>query len=195
VGGHKLVVGVEDNQAKDKSDIVMITFDNAGKEINKHVIAHRSGTFKRSTAGAVGFTQLPDGRYLVAVGDWDSRAIDFYRSRSGDGNSFDSICTYHAPDQGHWCSYQSVNLLTDTAGKIFLIGFGLDGTQNRSNLFEVKLSTQGVSLVPVSTVNFKCKGGAGFRYGAGLYVTKEHDLIVYSCSRGTNPNITVNVFK
>lgn len=191
---HKLVVGIEDNHAKDKAEIVMITFDNYGRQISQYLIAHREGSYKRSTAGATGFTRVSSGRYLAAVGDWDSRNIDFYLSRQGSDTLFDSLCTYHVPGTQPWPSYQSINLLTDSAGKIYMIGFALDGVNNRADLFEVPLHTNKVDLKLLSTRNFKCRG-TSFRYGSGICVNKARQLLIYSCSRNVTADTTANIFK
>lgn len=192
--GHKLFVGVEDNMAKNKSDILAISFDQEGKELTKNIIAQRKGIVKRSTAGATGVTKIKSGQYLIAVGDWDSRNIDFYLSKPGSDTLFDSLTTFTVFGNQKWDSYQSINLLTDTAGNIYLIGFALDGLNNCADLFKVKLSKANAELVPVSTRNFKCRGGAGFRYGAGLKVAASNSITLYACSRTAKPRLTINVF-
>jgi hypothetical protein len=190
----KLVAGVEDNEAKNKSDIMMITLNEFGNETARQVIAHREGTVKRSTAGAVGFTKIKSGQYLAAVGDWDSRNIDFYLSKTGNDTLFDSIGTFHAPDGEKWLSYQSLNLLTDTSGKVYLIGFGLDGTHNRADLFEVRADKEVPDLHLIGTSIFKCRGGAGFRFGSGICVYDNNRLLIYACSRSARLGTTVNIF-
>jgi len=192
--GHKLFVGVEDNIAKNRSNILAISFNDSLKETTAHIIAKRMGAVKRSTAGATGVTKTKSNQYLVAVGDWDSRNIDFYLSKTGSDTLFDSLTTYTVPNNQSWYSYQSLNLLTDTAGNIYLVGFALDGLNNRADLYKVNLNKTVADLIFVNTRNFKCSGGAGFRYGAGLKVATGNSLIIYACSRTTKPRLTINVF-
>ncbi len=188
-----LAVGVEDNQDRDRSDIILVTFGDKLPNASQRTVLYRSGEYERSTAGAVGLTRTASAQYLIAVGDWDSRNIDFYLSRHDDDRSFDSLTSFHAPDDHRWPSYQSINLLTDTAGRIYLIGFALDGLRNRADLFEVVLHSDRADLVLLSTRNFKCRG-TSFRYGSGIYVngTKLH---IYSCSRNPTAHTAINIFK
>ena len=190
-----MVVGIEDNRARDKSQIVMVSFDDSSKQNDSHVIAHREGFVKRSTAGAVGFTKDNSGHYLVAVGDWDSRNIDFYLSKSWSILLFDSLTTFSAAIGQKWPSYQSINLLADANGKIYLIGFALDGVNNRADLFEVSLQKEAAYLRLISTRNFKCKGGAGFRYGSGICVTRDKKLAIYTCGRNVTGHTPINIFR
>ena len=210
-----LIAGIEDNQQKDKSRIVMVSFsdtlDTRYAETGYYhisTIIERGGTVKRSTAGAVGFTKIKSGQYLVAVGDWDSRNIDFYLSKpwsgqltdfyltkSWSGQLFDSLTTFTAVKNKKWPSYQSINLLCDTNGTIYLVGFALDGLNNRADLFEVSVKNEAAYLRPVTTRNFKCKGGAGFRYGSGICVTPTGQLSIYSCGRNVSAHTPINIFR
>jgi hypothetical protein len=189
----RMIVGVEDNHSKDKSDIIMITFDASGRQIGQSNIVHRSGTLKRSTAGATGYTKTKDGRYLIAVGDWSSKNIDFYMSRAGSDTLFDSLTTFHAPETGKWRAYQTLNLLTDISGKIYLISLGLDGFNNRADLFEVNIDSHQANLRLLSTRIFKCKAHAGFRYASGINVSAENKLTIYSY--GMKLNAAINIFQ
>ena len=194
MSGNKLVVGIEDNHAKDKSKIVMVLLDDSAKQNESYIIAHRRGSVKRSTAGAVGFVKTYTDQYLVAVGDWDSRNIDFYFSRKNNDTLVDSVTTFRAPDKAKWCSYQAINLLMGS-DKIFLIGFGLDGANNRADLFEVIGQTEATYLRLISTRNFKCKAGASFRYASGIYVRTDGRLTIYSCGRNVSQHTAVNIFR
>ena len=189
----KLMVGVEDNAGKNKSEIVAISFNDSLQQLSNRVIGHRQGIFKRSTAGAVGFTNTRPGEYMVAVGDWDSRNIDLYFYRSTTGG-FDSISTFHVPDNQKWCSYQSINLLKEASGSIYLIGLGLDGSNNRADLFKVEISRAGANLILVSSRTFKCQGGASFRYGAGIGIANNQKLVIYSCGMHLGKKVALNIF-
>jgi len=194
LNGHDMVVGVENNAAKDESQIVLISFDASAQLSTQRIIAHRKGSFKRSTAGAVGFIRVPSAQQmLIAVGDWDSRAIDFYGSRPGNDALVDSLTTYYVPDGQRWCSYQTMNLLRDQSGHTYMIGLGLDGLRNRADLFELYLDPhQTTTLKLISTRYFRCKGGAGFRYASGIDILDGH-LSIYSM--GMHINRAVNVFR
>ncbi|MGE0634838.1 MAG: hypothetical protein AB7G44_00465 [Bacteroidia bacterium] len=176
----KVFTGIEDNAAKDKSDVVM--FAPGIKPVE--TLIKRSGIFKRSTAGAVGALYL-NGKYLVAVADWDSRHIDFYRSGT---KGLDSVASFSA--SGKWGSYQSINLLADTAGNIFLIGFCREGKNNRADLFSV-INYQ---LTLLSSRYFECTKGSSFRYTAGIGITPENKLVVITCPRQLKKRNSINIF-
>lgn len=181
LAGGKLFTGVEDNMAKDKAKVVAVETNGS-----LAVVAMRSGTYKRSTAGATGAVYV-NGKYMVAVADWDSRNIDFYRV---DAAGYDSVGTFAAGSAVKWGSYQSINLLADTAGSLFLVGFCKDGTTNRADLFAVDKHYQ---LSLISSRRFACKGSCSFRYGAGVGVNK-NTLTVYTCQRVLKRRNAVNIF-
>jgi hypothetical protein len=193
VYGHTMIVGVEDNHAKDKSDIIMVSFNSAGYQTAQYTMAHRSGVVKRSTAGAVGFARLANGRYMVAVGDWDSRAIDLYLSHTGSDTMFDLLATFSVPDRDRWVSYQNLNLLTDSSGRLYLIAMGLDRLNDRADLYELNVSPHQADMRLLSSRNFKCRGGAGFRYASGIGINPDGKLIIYSW--GMHLNSMVNIFQ
>jgi len=190
---HKLVVGVEDNHAKDKSDIIMISFNNLGEETGRRTIAHRAGKVKRSTAGAVGFTKFKTGQYVVIVGDWDSDYLDVYLSRTGVDSLFDSVTTFRLPGKKQ-PSYQAINLLTDKQGRLYLVGFSRFGFHNRVDLFELEFRMDGTKITNHEIFNFHCRGGAGFRYASGIELDNDSLSAVYSCSRGTRHSAIINIF-
>jgi|ERR1043165_1912763 hypothetical protein len=165
----KLFVGVEDNIEKDKSKVVMI--DLATKKIEP--IIERSGTFKRSTAGAVAAAKF-DGHMVVAVADWDSRNIDLYQSSE---HGFDSVGTYRMPDSLNH-SYQNINLLR--AGEVLgLFGFYRTGNKNKVDVFEIENS----HLNYLGSNEYKAPKSYSFRYGAGMIAFDVKDVRIYVCQR------------
>lgn len=188
----RVAVGVEDNFAKDKSQVLLINVRDTSATAPVQKIIERSGTYKRSTAGATGFTTFNNG-YLIAVADWDSRNIDFYYSKAGSPLHFDSIATFHARDKSDWCVYQNINLLTDSSGKIFLIGFGKKEGKSCAELFRLGFQNGVVQMAAISTRYFDCRKGASFRYGAGSAV-RNNQLLLYSCQRSLKKKNAVNLF-
>jgi hypothetical protein len=180
-----LVVGVEDNIAKDKSQLTAIRLVDT---IETEVLKIRQGQFKRSTAGAVGCASVKSNFFLFAIGDWDTRNIDFYSLDEQTG--FDSIATFSFGVAGPPCSYQSINLVTDTNNHIYLIGLGKDGNTNRADLYAV----ENYKLTLVATRLFKTNNGCSFRYGAGINCNTAQSLQIYTCQRRLKKNNKVNVF-
>jgi hypothetical protein len=194
VYGQTLAVGVEDNIAKNKSEILLIDLDEKGNETSRRIIAHRQGEFKRSTAGAVGFIKIKTGQFMVVVGDWDSKNLDVYLSKPGQDLTFDSVATLHITDLKNVPSYQAINLLYDSLQGIYLSGFALDGTRNRADLFKIDLNQREAKIKTIGTSTYKCKGGAGFRFASGVKTASKREFRIYTAGRGTLPKTVVNIF-
>ena len=194
VYNNQLLVGIEDNMAKDKSKIVLVSLTDTLKNKAIKAIAERNGKVKRETAGATGFMKLSNCRYLVAVGDWSSRNIDFYTTGNSAFDKLDSLTTFNAPENEKWPSYQSINLVTDKEGNIYLLGFALDGTKNRADLFKVTLSKDNAQLLPITTRYFKCKHGAGFRFGSGVAISGKGCIAIICCCRNAGHHTAINIF-
>ena len=78
------------------------------------------------TAGAVGLTQTSMG-YLCVVGNYDSKRLDFYRfssPESADGGGVRSFGRNVSEDG--WQSYQNLNLFTDSAQGVWIVGMHTD---------------------------------------------------------------------
>ena len=184
--GNVWAVGVENNAAKNKAKVLLLSTDTNAKPI---AIAERNGTYERSTAGATGLVRLKDGGYLVAVGDWDSKNIDYYQSKPNNVAAFDSIATYKKDTISTWGSYQSINLVQQADGKLYMIGFCLDAKGSRADLFSLTLDNR-ARLQAISSRHFKTTKRVSFRYGAGLNITADKKLMLIACARslkkGTN---------
>lgn len=177
----KLFVGVEDNRAKNKSVVAEISVDSSQQQI----VVNRAGVYKRSTAGAVGATKM-DSSILVAVADWDSRNIDFYLSRSG---NFDSVATCNTATITKGCFYQSINLIADTSGRVYMLGFCRYMGKDRADLFEVK----NYELQHLATRYFLCGVGYSFRYAVGIELFDSNTLFIYVTKRNVKGSIAVHV--
>ena len=191
---NQLLVGIEDNIAKDKSKVVLISLADTLKAATFKVVTERKGGIKRETAGATGFTRLNNGQYLAAVGDWTSRNIDFYLCITAQPGKFDSLSNFHAPENVKWPSYQSINLITDSSGNIYLAGFALDGMKNRADLFKVTIEKNSVQLSLVNTRYFNCRMGAGFRFGTGIAISDKGCIAIICCCRKAGHRTTINIF-
>jgi hypothetical protein len=186
-------VGIEDNIAKTSSKICLMQADSLLTGSKGKIVYERKGVYKRSTAGAVGLTQMNNGKYLIAVGDWDSRNVDFYLSRNAAALLFESLTSYHVPDNEKWYSYQSLNLLTDSSGKLFLIGFCKDGIKNRADLYELNIESGKCNLQLISTRYFHCTHNASFRYASGIGISGNKPVI-YACGRKIHKHNYINIF-
>ncbi len=74
-----LVVGIEDNFAKTSSKVCIYNYrDTSLYNAQANITINRMGEMKLQTAGATGLLAM-DNDYLMVVGNWDTRNLDFYR--------------------------------------------------------------------------------------------------------------------
>jgi len=130
-----MVVGIEDNDAKDKSKVCIYEIENPDKPpVKPLAMIERIGDPFRSSAGCTGITRIGN-RYLIVVGDWDTKHLDFYlcdeHSLKQNIEAFENVYTIDTENidrsawlDKEWHAYQNINLLKDTDGKLYLFGFG-----------------------------------------------------------------------
>lgn len=189
-----ILVGIEDNYERTRSEIISLELSDSIPEVDETSTAIiRQGKRDRHTAGATGFVKQNDSTYIAAVADWDSRNIDFYSSQGSSPLQFQPLPASQAANGEKWLAYQSINLVVDEKGKLFMIGLGKERNKNRADLYEVVIANTVVVIAPLTTRYFKCTPGVSFRYGAGIRV-KNGKLQVYACQRNLSPVNVVNVF-
>ncbi len=162
---------------------------------------------QHETAGAVGIVQQP-GHVLLAVGGWDSDVIDFYRSDTQyltSGNfTFSLFKTWDESQKnttgwidGNYGKYQSLNLLRDLNGKLFMIGFNRNSAgQDWADLFSVNLSSVSSSILKkIDKKHVYCADGASFRFGGGAYApSPTSDITLYAVEADLHDQTTINRF-
>jgi hypothetical protein len=202
-----MVVGIEDNDAKDKSKVCIYTIGNPEQPSSEPLaMIERSGAPYRSTAGCSGITKIGE-RYLVVVGDWNTEHLDFYISNDQwpkqKLGAFDKVSTIDTEkiDKSdwhdmEWHAYQNINLLRDAGGKLYLFGFGRnDRNENIADLFLVENKDfKEFRLQKINSRTFYCKEGADFRAGAGIFIHSSGKLKIISCSSHINDSLVLNVF-
>ena len=193
-----LAVGVEDNQDKKRSQIQFYDLaDPLNPEYLPHLTVDRSGSSESKTAGAVGIVHVIDnknerGFYILGVGNWDSKEIDFYITDNcyalGECSKFIYIYTMKGDGVDGWHDYQSINLFfgTDANGGLHVY---LGGTatgkmlwlfdRNYIDVFQLDItSSQGEITFKANLEvqrRIEMKDGAAFRYGGGfLLVSDSH---------------------
>ncbi|MCA9026599.1 MAG: hypothetical protein KDA86_15440 [Planctomycetaceae bacterium] len=184
--GNFLAVGVEDNQEKTRSEVQLWDISDP---LNFHQLPHltvrRQGDAKSQTAGAVGLAEV-DGHHILVVANWDSRDIDFYQTN--DGSLSDPKCCWNhiqrwsvsSADTSEWLpnteygAYQSVQLLTDAAGQLYLVGFHTSRDDiDTADLFMVNLEASAEkTLRKIVSRTMMLQDGSRFRYAAGLWIDR-----------------------
>lgn len=146
-----LAVGIEDNDKKDKSKVCVYDISNPEEKFGApKLVIERNGEPLRNTAGCVGITKI-DGKYLVAVGDWDTKHIDFYwvqpentREKLTEKSGSIAIEKTQKTDwiNNEWNAYQNINLF-NINNKLYLIGLGQNSkSENIADLFELTITEQ-----------------------------------------------------
>lgn len=185
-----LAVGIEDPVGRRQS-IVQLFDISSSEQLHKPPVytLRRKGTYQYSTAGAVALLKRAN-HFLLAVGTWDSRTIDFYISNHlnpyADDFTFEKWTTWDSREaiRREWIDrkygrYQSLQLTQDTTG-IYITGFcrTANGT-NRADVFQMHTDTDPYTMMQkVATYRVQCSGNASFRYGAGLATYNSKSTII-----------------
>lgn len=168
-------------------------------------VLNRAG---QGTAGAVGITQMSNGRWLMAVGEYDSDKIDFYVSslsslpsatwtlidtwaRTADG----TLCPGPGQrvDGSNYGAYQNLHLFTQQDGAIYLIGSHRDPWgDDFADLYAVSFSEyvlpcsytlppggSRVRLTKVAKKHLTCTDTCNFDAGGGMYLDNAAQGLIF----------------
>ena len=206
--GSYLVIGVEDNQDRCRSQIQFWDVSDPFHPQQRKglTVPRESTTPEDKTAGAVGIVKRAHDHLLV-VANWDAKALDFYESNGlplGDETcrftfkvrwtSMDANRDSWEPDE-NWGSYQAVNLICDRHFQIFLVGFDT-AIPNRDiiDLFSVDLSKPPADIIrKIADKHMIFEGDVHFRYSGGIFIKSSTDLSCYATEAGVRVETNVNV--
>ena len=181
--GDVLVVGLEDNQQKERSEVQFwnVADPKQPRQLT-HLTVRRSGEPKDKTAGAVGLV-AEGNRHLLAVANWDSRAVDLYVSN--EKPLADADCRFEllarwrddVADKMNWqpdntfASYQAINLFAGQDGAIQLLGFATTPIgKDVADLYVLDPRQPAEKLLrKVARQSLKFDGDAHFIDAAGLW--------------------------
>lgn len=206
-----LVVGTEGGGDPIKSSVVFYDLSNVYSPRALQTRINRSW----DSAGAVGMVKRSSD-YLLLVGGRDSERIDFYKSnkRSIKSSSltFSRFQTWHTNQKStngwidkNWGNYQGLNLLRSSNGFLYLVGFNRnvgDGPgflglgQDWVDLFSIHLSAHQSRIIrKVDKKHVRCKEGASFRWGGGVYAPNPMgEIKVLAVERDFHTQTTINIF-
>ncbi|MCH8010955.1 MAG: hypothetical protein IIA61_03245 [Candidatus Marinimicrobia bacterium] len=206
--GKYLVVGVEDNQNKRRSQVQFwdVSDPFAPKQRTPLTVIRESATPKDKTAGTVGIVKRANDHLLV-VANWDSKALDFYASNGlplGDDAcrfTFTVRWTSDEANKGPWApnenwgNYQGINLVCDRNFNIFLLGFKTNSIgKDFIDLFSVDLAKDPPNIIyKLSTKHMILKGGVHFRNSGGIFIKSSTELSCYATERDDHGETNVNV--
>lgn len=192
LAGEVLAVGLEDNQQKTRSEIQFWNVADPRHPAQlKHLTIRRAGKPKDQTAGAVGIVRRAHD-HLLAVANWDSRAIDFYRTP--DKPLADPACRFEflarwqdtGADKSDWqpdriCGrYQAINLLADRDRKVFLAGFPTAAAEV-VELFRIDIGQPSAKLLrKLARKQMRLPPGNGFQFAGGIVMLRDRAAILSS---------------
>lgn len=201
-----LAVGIEDNSAKDKSKVCIYDIsDPENPNVNPISVIERVGEPMRSTAGCVGITKYKN-KALIAVGDWDTRNIDFYSCAFGEieKNNFEKIYSIDAENQSkegwinkNWYSYQNINLFTFNKDELYLVGLGKnEQDENMADLYRLnEKESNNFILIKIASKIFNCTNECNFKAGAGVVFSERSEMKIISCAYNFENRSHLNLFE
>lgn len=210
--GELLAIGVEDDSDRNRSEVQIWKYAPGGAPSLIRTIV-RAGAEFVSTAGAVGLAPRAAGM-ILAVGSWDCNTVDVYTAATNPlvdpAAAFSLWRTWRKADADKegWCdnnfgSYQAINLLTQSDGEIFMVGFSRSDGEDWMDLYSLNMSPAVPSTRMLRKVDKKhmiCRGGCSFDKAAGLQIISTRRFEVYAAKgtsgdHATGTTITLNRFR
>ena len=197
-----LAIGVEDNEARDRSQVHIYQLNNPNEPLPAPVaVIDRHGPFEKMTAGCVAVVQQ-ENELLVAVGNWNTRNLDFYEA-SLQGQDYDFIKTgaieVAALSRKNWSdttwrSYQNINFYQEE-DQLYLLGFASENpARDVMDIFSVETSEgHQYKLRKIGTRFFASSPETSFRWGAGIWI-KDHSISVVSCTEKLKINSRISKY-
>jgi hypothetical protein len=136
--------------------------------------------------------QISKDQILLAVGDWDTKNIDFYSCKSaefpkGHFELFYSINTESISKKNwidkNWLPYQNINLFSTVENELYLIGLGQNNkNENVADLYQLKDDDEGkFSITKTASKTFNCEKEVSFKAGAGAVIDNNGNLAIVAC--------------
>jgi hypothetical protein len=176
---------------------------------------------QHKSAGAVGIAFTKENRIIMVVGGKNTLELDFYLTRRNNQNTITNSTKFEPPlnwkwqitsewptpigkpangDTKGWVDdrwghyYQSINLLRDFDGELYLVGFNnADG--NWVDLYTLKIGNDNVYLKKISKKKMYCSEGANFEFASGVYSKgRKINIIAAGDGRSGDDLIHLNYF-
>ena len=180
IAGNWLAIGLEDPIGRRESIVQLIDISSFEKlQAPPAYTLRRKGEYQFSTAGAVALIKRKD-HFLLAVGTWDCRTIDFYISNGTDPYAmdftFEKWTTWDSREaiRRKWTdrkfgSYQNLQLTEDSTG-VYITGFCRSGNgSDRADVYRMDTDADPYTMMQkVASYTVQCSGGVTFRNGSGF---------------------------
>lgn len=203
-----MAIGIEDNSERDKSKVYIYRIDNPENLSHEPLeIIERIGTPKRATAGCVGVIEMSDDLFVV-VGDWDAEHLDFYHKKkknlSEDGETFEFVYSINMEktDKSEWINnatlpYQNINFIRGNSDNLYLTGMASNNNEeNILDLFRVEIESNFVFKIrKILTKKFPQNTYSKFNRGAGVFLSDDSKLRIFSCGAHINDESQITIYK
>jgi len=202
ISDHYLAVGIEDNEARDRSVVQIYDLTKireAGPVLINEV--SRFGAYERPTAGCVALA-YHHAKWLCIVGNWHTRDLDIYTAKSFRAeSSLDLVQTITPIDSARsdwsnpqWLSYQNINLHAHD-GVLYLIGFAKNEHGNNiADLFLISERDGKYSLRKLFSKVFE-SNGCDFSLGTGAVFSQGKIKMIIGSDRNLTPVSNVYFFE
>lgn len=203
-----LAVGIEDNLEKDKSKVLLFRIIDPQKpDLQLLKTIDRQGNYKHYTAGCVAITKLDD-QILLAVGNWDTKNIDFYkipqRELDNSAVNFEFVYSLNSDEMDRqnwvekgWYSYQNINFFTSRDNKLYLAGMALNELAEKDVIDIFGFSSpesNSFKLQKIQHQTLKKPSSTTFKWGGGVYLDEQQRLNILSCGEHIEEYIAVNMY-
>lgn len=208
INQHLMAIGVEDNEAKNKSKVFIFQINDPEKPPKEPLaVIDRIGTEKRATAGCVGIVTIRE-QVLVVVGDWDTKHLDFYRidrnELDQDGATLEMVYTLDSRKMDksgwideNWLSYQNINFVKGATDNFFLAGMTSgDKGENVLDLFEIESEDFSMfKLKKIYSKKFNGNKKTKFRWGSGIHFSDDMEIKVLSCGENIQDTSVIHIYQ
>ena len=203
-----MAIGIEDNSLKDRSKVFIYKIEDPENPDPKPIrIIDRTGAAERATAGCVGIIEM-DEYILVVVGDWDTKHLDFYRIKTDKINDskepFEQVFSIdlEKEDKSKWIDkirmpYQNINIIKDSLNRLYLFGMATnDQKENVLDLFRVETDNYtNFKIVKIHSRKFAHNEVSRFSWGAGIYLSEDNELKIFSTGVHIKEKSKLNIYK
>ncbi|MFT5920346.1 MAG: hypothetical protein ACI9FU_002164 [Granulosicoccus sp.] len=200
-----LAVGLEDPVGRRNSIVQLIDVSSFEKLQAAPVYTlRRKGQYQFSTAGAIALLKRKD-HFLLAVGTWDCKTIDFYVSNNLNPYSndfeFEKWTTWDSREavRRKWIdkkygSYQNLQLTQDSTG-VYITGFcSASNGSNRADVFQMNYDADPYTLIQkVASYTVQCSGDVTFRNGSG-FATYDGKPSIIAVGHDLSPEMQFQMF-
>jgi len=209
IAGNLLAVGIEDNRKKDRSKVMIYQIIDPRKpELRLLKTIERAGEYKRYTAGCVAITEQA-GTVWVAVGNWDTKDIDYYsipktqlNDPTVDFKLAGSISTdaFNRDDwiEKSWFSYQNINFFHTKEGQLYLIGTTQDRVRSLEimDVFSMNIDGGRPQIIrKVAHRTFRAQTGTTLRWGGGIYQDDQGKIKVYATGENIGNTLLIRCYE